>query len=40
MSVPVIPFKKVILPSHRKEESPILFTEKTILTQEKAAADV
>jgi hypothetical protein len=27
----------VIPPSHRKEESPILFTEKTVPTQEKAA---
>jgi hypothetical protein len=38
LSVPVILFKKVIPPSHRKEESPVLFTEKTAPTQEKAAA--
>jgi hypothetical protein len=29
LSIPIIPFKKVIPPSHRKTESPVLFTEKT-----------
>jgi hypothetical protein len=36
LSIPVIPFKKVIPPSHRKTESPVLFTEKTVPTKEKA----
>jgi hypothetical protein len=40
LSVPVIPFKKVIPPSHRKTESPVLITEKTVLIKEKAAASV
>jgi hypothetical protein len=38
LSVPVILLKTVIPPSHRKEESPVLFTEKTVLTKEKAAS--
>jgi hypothetical protein len=38
LSSPVIPFKKVIPPSHRKTESPVLFTEKTVPTKEKAVS--
>jgi hypothetical protein len=36
LSVPVIPLKTVIPPSHRKTESPILHTEKTAPIKEKA----